>query len=454
MKKPKQFHHFEKYLIEKWLPEKQRQGEPPEKFPVLAYKNCYHVIRHTKVVSRNTLRKWFGIEESILPKREQIIRLAFAAQFTVEELQEYLQEGILAPGIQINDYREVIFMYGLEHRCSYQDCLDMITLFERYVNQDTVILQRTHTEQLRELYQASHSLEPEAFLVWMCDHAQYFKGYSRVALKHFVELKTEIVEYVREDAEEELKGQLRELGYYEWARKKKLKEDDKGNIQEYIHNISRRKNSAMYVGQKKEISDLIRIAYMKKQTNRYFVRSIYNQTGMNANKSQKYEKILSQLLRTAEHKEKEIKLSWAYSCLGGIEDKKASCPQWLCAMMTHYGFPARQTVEEMEVELKKRLEDQRQCCHLVRREDLLLMLHYIAYLHYERKIKKRIYEYNQQEAKNEFIKYANKILSECQMAEMNAGYYMDYILLSSYTETGMNLFWDLIEEWEEESDSR
>lgn len=450
MKNTKQFHHFEKYLIEKWLPEKQRQGEPPEKFPVLAYKNCYHAIRHTKVVSRNTLRKWFGIEESILPKREQIIRLAFAAQFTVEELQEYLQEGILAPGIQINDYREVIFMYGLEHRCSYQDCLDMITLFERYVNQDTVILQRTHTEQLRELYQVSHSLEPEAFLVWMCDHAQYFKGYSRVALKHFVELKTEIVEYVSEVDRIALKQYLEKFQFSAWVKENGLEKVEKEDIQRFVRNVSRRKTGYISPADKDEISRLVRTAYLRRHTNADLLKEVYPLPAKNLHTFAMDQKKVSQILMIAEHKEKEIKLSWALSCLGGIKDKDAPCPQWIRTVMERYQVmkqpavqsAALETVGEAEKCLEKSLKNQKQFCHLIGREDLMPLIHYVAQLRYE----KGNQEYHREKARAVFIDLANEVLSDCQMAVLKEGYRMDDMFLSGYGESEMYSFADLMED--------
>lgn len=450
MKKTKHFHHFEEYLIEKWLPEEQRQGESPEKFPLLAYKNCYRRIRHTKVASRNTVRKWFGIEESILPKREQIIRLAFAAQFTVEELQEYFQEGMLAPGIQINDYREVIFMYGLEHRCSYQDCLDMITLFERCVNQDTVILQRTHTEQLRKLYRASRSLEPEAFLVWMCDHAEYFKGYSRVALKHFVELKKEIVGYVSEVDRIALKQYLEKYQFSAWVKENGLAKVEKEDIQRFVHNVSRRKNDYISPADKNEIRRLMRTAYLQKHTNADLLKEVFPLPVKNQGTFVMDQKKISQILRIAEHKEKEIKLSWALSCLGGIKEKDTICPQWIITLMERYQLTVRsaaqpeavRTVWDAEKCLKKCLKDQKQLCHLVRREDLLPLIHYVSQLRYEKENK----GYHREGAKAVFTDLANKVLSDCQMAALKEGYRIDDIFLSSYREEEMHSFADLVED--------
>lgn len=446
MKRTEQFQHSREYFIEKWLSEEQRQKESPENFPVLAYQNCYRSIRHAKVVSRNTLCKWFGVRGNILPKREQILRLAFAAQFTVEELQEYLQEGILEPGIQINDYREIIFMYGLEHTCSYQDCLDMITVFERCVNQDTVLQQRTHTEQLQELYKASHSLKPEEFLVWMCDHAEYFKGYSRVALKYFTDLKTEIVEYVSEAARIELRQHLEEFHFSAWVKENGLEKVEKEDIQRFVRNISRRKEGYISAAEKDEIGRLMRTAYLRKHTNAELLKEVYPLPAKNMSTLAMDQKKISQILRIAEHKEKEIKLSWALSCLGGIKDKDAACPKGIRILIERYQLTTKPralvTVEAAEKCLGKCIKDQRQLCHLIQREDLLPLIHYVAQLRYEKENK----GYHMNEARQVFTDLADEILSDCQMAVMKEGYRLDDMFLSSYRENEMYSFADLMED--------
>ena len=443
MEKTDQFHHSENFLIDKWLSEEQRQKASPDNFPVMAYRNCYRTIRHAKVVSRNTLCKWFGVRGHILPRREQIIRLAFAAHFTVEMLQEYLQKGILEQGIQINDYHELIFMYGLEHESSYQDCLDMITIFERCVNQKTVMLQRTHTQQLQELYRTSHLLEPEEFLSWLCDHAVYFKGYSRVALKHFTDLKTEIIEYVSEAARIELGRRLEEFQFSTWAKENGLEKVEKEDIQRFVRNVSRRKAGCISAAEKDEIGRLMRTAYLRKHTNADLLKEVYPLPTMNRKTFTMDQKKISQILKIAEHKEKEIKLSWAISCLEGNKEKDAACPAWIAELMKQYQFAAVQTAEEAKIYLEKCLKDQKQQCHIIKREDLLPLIHYVAQLRYE----KENHSYDRQKAKGLFADLAKEILTDCQMAQLNESYKMDCLLLSSFMETEMYSFADLMEEW-------
>lgn len=45
-------------------------------------------------------------------KREQIIHLAFVCRFSVEETREYFMYAISEHDFQVNDYHEMIALYG------------------------------------------------------------------------------------------------------------------------------------------------------------------------------------------------------------------------------------------------------------------------------------------------------------------------------------------------------
>lgn len=459
----KDYRRIQTYLIEKWLPENAKAAEQSvdeetgaEKKRELAYQNCYQTIKKENVVSRSILRKWFGLGGESYPKREQIFHLALAVHFTVDELQEYLMEGILEPGLQLNDYREMIFLYGLEHDQSYQECLDMITLLERYVNQDTVILQRTHTAQLREYYQQHRKLSKEAFLRSLCEHAEYFKGYSRVALKHFIALKSEIIQYVQENAMRELERALDTVGYRRWAKENDVKVPDKEAVQRFVKNVSRRKDASMKEADRKAISNLMRLVYTEKEKNSDLLKEVYSSVLDEYGNRKKTkdtdaayaagllmdEKDLSELLGIAEQKEREIKLAQALSCVEGIEDKKKECPEWIKAMLSHYKLKAANTVGEAEKVLEKQLRYQHQRCHLLQRRDLLPFIHYVAQMRYD----SENHEYNMHEAMDWFIAFANDILADCQMALINEKYQIDSFFLASFGATQSYSMADLLEE--------
>ena len=75
-------------------------------------------------------------------------QLAFALHLTHEELKQYLIEGLRMPGVQVNDYREIIYYYGLEHKLSMEKCEEMILVFEKHMCRTYVPLQKTHTKRL------------------------------------------------------------------------------------------------------------------------------------------------------------------------------------------------------------------------------------------------------------------------------------------------------------------
>ena len=88
---------------------------------------CYYValkalanyyVKDNDVAAAGTIRAWFGLGKRSEPNREKMVQLAFALGLSHQELDEYLQKGLRMPGIQVNDYREMIYYYGLEHGLS------------------------------------------------------------------------------------------------------------------------------------------------------------------------------------------------------------------------------------------------------------------------------------------------------------------------------------------------
>ena len=57
--------------------------------------------------------------------------ISFCLGFSVQRLNHFLQEGIGQPAAQYNDYREVIFLYCLDHHYSYEQALKMIDGYEK-----------------------------------------------------------------------------------------------------------------------------------------------------------------------------------------------------------------------------------------------------------------------------------------------------------------------------------
>lgn len=465
------FYTFSTFLTEHWLePEEvaayHEVTEVPEqaKFREKAYRRCYKAVQSTGVVSRPTLRQWFGVgkaEKNSKPRRSQLIEFAFAARLTEQELQEYLVEGMLEPGIQYNDYTEVIYQYGLHNQLSYSECNDMIVVFEKEVNKQNVIAQNTHTEELVREYRRHQDVSKEEFLVWMCKKASYFKGYSKVALNWFVSLKHEILDYIREKIGIELQDDLQDVGYTKWRREnKKSDETELESILRFVHNMTRQKNNdnnseryrsiandAWIVhGTKDRNSDLLGELYAaavdvnemaKLRRHRFRSRNLFQLPESMYFMTDKY---LSQLIGIAGNKEREIRLSQAFHDLEN-EDPKAQCPEWIYDSLQKYGLLKKEmTVAVALKEINKELKKQKQACRYIRRSDLLPFIHYVAQHRYY----KQYADYDKQDAQIYFEQLANEVFGECHMAPLNPKYELDSMYLLTFGEHDMYSLSELI----------
>lgn len=310
----------------------------------------------------------------------------------------------------------------------------------------------------------------EKFLSWMCRNAGFFKGYSKVALKHFMDLKSEMLHYIRQGAKGELFELLGNTDFYDWASRNNIAKEEYGeNISRYIKNASRRKERGMLTGElKKEILELNWIAHSSKEKTTDLLAELYasaleSEKGLFQTKRIRYkdrkkfrlpeeiffmtDKYISQIVGIAQQKEKEIRLSHA---LGSLESAEGDCPEWIQDLLLGYGIRSPKDVRQTRALLCKTLKMQEQRCHLLRREDLLPLIHYVAQKRYEKIMQEQGIGYQHEDARIFFIQIADGILAKCQMAPVSEEYQMDYLLLSCYAESYMYSLADLIEESETE----
>lgn len=469
---PGRYYHFSDFLIEHWLTPKELQEyqqEPEEKetYREIAYKHCYKKVSKSGVVTRPTLRSWFGLGKTDMgkkPRRAQIIAFAFAAGLSQKEMEEYLTEGMLEPEIQINDYTEIIYDYGLRHQLDYAACNDMILLFEQEVNKDVVIAQRTHTAELAKEYHREWDKSKEEFLVWMCKNASYFKGYSKVALNWFVKLKHEILEYIRQDSANALADALYHANYGAWEKENKIEGEDTGEaISRFIHNVSRRVGDARLSDElKEEILYFVWVVYGSKDQNRDLLAEIYSSAvgegrKIESLKSFKHKKIalpesvylmtdkyLSQMIGVAVNKEKDIRLSQALHCLEAAKEEEP-CPEWIVKGMTQYRIILKDaTVAKAKKEIAKELKKQKHRWRRVRRSDLLPLIHYVAQKRYANRIMQDE-KYDREEACGYFEQLANEVFSDCHMTPLNEKYQLDSLYIMSFAQENMYSLSELIE---------
>lgn len=471
------FETFDRFIVKKMLTQEETEELREEELSKerlnhlreKAYRVFSKQVGKVTVASRSTIKKWFGLNGYVRPKRKHIIKLAFALGLNEEELQEYLVRGILQQGIQINDYREMIYLYGLNQRISYEECEDMVEVFETYVYKDTVIAQNTHTLQLWNMFRA-HCHEPrEKFIEWMCCNAGFFKGYSKIALSHFMEIKREMLSYIRREAREELFWLLAETNFSEWAEENQVKEEEyEENISRYIRNMSRRKDRGQLSEEMKEaITKLNWVANSSKEKTTDLLAELYASAIESDGKSEgtqkriRYksrerfqlpkefffmtDKHISQIIGIAQLKEKEIRLSQALGCL---KHEEGVCPEWIGRLLEEYNIQPPENAGEARKFIQKLLSTQEQRCHLVQREDLLPLIHYVAQKRYERSLQGQNDRYRCENARIFFIEMANTILEECQMAPVSEEYQLDYLLLSCYGKDYMYSLADVIEESE------
>ena len=115
-------------------------------------------------------------------------------------------------------------------------------------------------------------------------------------------------------------------------------------------------------------------------------------------------------------------------------------------MLEEYGITPPADVAGTRNLLRKLLTMQEQRCHIVQRDDLLPLIHYVAQRKYEQLIQEQNESYHSENAKIFFIQMADTILLECRMAPISEKYHLDYLLLSCYGEDYMYSLADVIEE--------
>lgn len=464
----KYFHSFDQYLIEQWGDSSEKDEEKKRK---AACEKMMSVLKGQKVAKNTTLRSWFGLKGRTKPGREHFFRLALALKLTPEKAQEYLQKGLLMPGIQVNDYREMIYYYGLEKQLSYEECQGMIEIFQSQLSQDFVLEQSTHTDELWELYYGWKSLDKIHFLQTMCENAGKFKGYGKTALKYYLKYRNEILEYVRQDSKLQLEMALQKTDFYIWVRQQRIPEEIQlQEVPRYIKNASRRTSMPLNQELKNEIQSLYWIVSAKEDRSADLIAEIYstaleeeecgNKKGRKKpyHSRQKYNlpasirfptnAYLSHLLGVSVQKEKEIRISQALTYVRHQPEEK-KCPDWVRETIEKYCGKREQSITcgQAYKYLKKSLSAQKKCCVMIQREDLLPLVHYVAQRRYEEMC---LESYNYKDARRMFTELADTTLAACQMAPLKENQELDFLLLSCYRKKEMLSLAKIIENAKQE----
>lgn len=422
----RKYFRFDHYIISKmldleWETGKVRNFSQEDRYK--AYRICLERIGKKNVAATQTLKKWFGFREWSKPNRENLFELGFALEFSDLEAREMFVKGAHEPDFQVNDYREMIFLYGFKHRMNYRECQDMIEEFELALPDTITLQQHNRTSDMWENYEKNCHLERGDFLAWMLERAEFFKGYSLTVLEYFQELKEEILTEIKEDAAMRLEELLAECGFFRWEKKRHLStQKRKKTILLWL-----KKTDTISDNLAKTIDELLAMAEMPVESNSEFLSEIYADAGkcywqpnMRRRRGEIYlmdDKYLSDLLNVSTQKEKLMEL-----ILQKKDDKRNT------------------------EELAAAIREQKRRCRLLGRSDLLPLILCVSQKRYLRRLETE--DYDAGKAKKEFTNLANHIMVSCQMVPLNEKRYeLDALLCSCYNKEEMYSYADVLERY-------
>ena len=458
VRKKHSFVRFDSFIIEK-MGYDCREEDDMEKIRHQAFREFRKRMGRQNVASMPTMRRWFGMNGYRKPSREQVYEICFALKLNREQTEEYLMKGLGEPSFQINDYQELIFLYGLENHRTFQECIRMMERFEHSLDVNYSTSKTHSTKELRNQFEASKHMEVNDFLLWMLDRADWFKGYSQTTLDYFHAYKKNIIEEIRKEEKTRLDELLGEAGYNRWIseRKEKTEPNSRESIEKFVKNYEKSSSYNVSESLGNAILELAKDVYSDKYTNVRLISEVFEPGEIEQEGKEKIsarfvktvsEKYLSDLFRMPEHREMSIRIAQAKRKLAELPQEDA-CPDWAISLIGEiYREPLEVTTtgQGLQILEKAKLENGRRCL-AVQRGDLLLLIHKVAQQRYLRENKE---EYRKSEAGKVFCDMANATMNACCMAELSEEYEMDAILLACYGEEEMYSFNDVLTVYQED----
>lgn len=453
----KQYKRFDAFIICRMGYALEGTKEEKELIRRKAYHTFLTRVSEERPASLPTIRRWFGICDFKEPLREQVFRIAFAAGLSVEETKQYLMEGIREPSFQINDYTEIIAMYGLENHWSYTKYNDMVREYETGLERQQKISREANTQWLFREFEHVKQHSEEQFMYWMWKHAGVFKGYSKTAQEYLNKYREMVLEYMRQDAKKRLDLLLAETGYDAWKRRRfhNISGNEWGSIQKYIRwNKSTRK---------KEVSDLLaenimelaRIVFSKNGKNTRLLSELFTVSKKRDGSMEELPvdvvkaasgKYLSDLFHIPEQNEKWIRVRQAIRELENCRNG-GKCPEYIREQICEYSKNKIQveSAEEALEWLEEYEREGRRRRHIVKRSDLLPMVLYVSQQKYLGHNAESGEHYQCEKAKKLFIDLANATMIACNMPEVDSTYLFDQILLACFQEDEVYGYGDVLE---------
>lgn len=428
------FLRFDQYIIELILGTETKLSK---EIRLEAWKKFCVITDNREFASYPTIKKWFGIDGYAQPKRRQIFEIAFSLNLKGDEVNDMLTKGIMEPAIQVNDYQEAVYLYGLEQGLSWEECQQMIWQFHRNMEQDIRIRHSQSTTDLLREFQLKKNLSKDLFMEWLNANAEAFKGYSNTTLNYIKKYKRTIWKILKKEARGCLEEQLYNVDYLSWRKRQRFQKRSEGEwIRKYVYN-----NRSLPTQVRKELLDLASIVYFEKETNVRVLAEVFSNVETKRNsRSQSIrfmtEKYMSDLLNIATQKERDIRTMQLEVWLEGISAEEP-CPEWMLEIVKECDVTLKYekaTVEEVRQWVSQYRKEHKRRLVQIDRSDLLPLVHYVAQNHYMESVENSGERYNKDKAQQYFIELADQTLSACCMARFSENYEMDFVLMSCFLE--------------------
>lgn len=444
------FMKFDEFIVRKFL--EITEGEPlTDRMRKTAYQNFYNSIGKVEIASPVTMHRWFGLSGYAKPNRMHIFQMAFCLKLSRQQTEEYLLTGLNENSFQINDYHEMIYLYGIENAMTFEQCQHMIDLFEKNLTTDMEISYTRNTKQMMQQYEQKKTLPVNEFLMFMIDNIMYFKGYSNTALAYLMEYRKQVLIYIRREAGERLEELLNETDYRKWKRKAMFsrKKDSYDLICKYLKSNQKSTVSGMLAD---NILELAKMAYSKLDNSSLVHDELFLGSGGLYSKSKHSEvrnmtmKHMSDLLRVAEQKEQAARILAAIRLLENMNEDTACPPEVLelLKQLTGEGKDGWNCGEAL-LWLKNYQKEHKRRQLVVQRGDLLPFVLYVTQQRYLEQIHGDMEGYEQEVARRMFRQAADDVLTACNMQPLQENRELDSVLLACFGEEEMYGYQDVLE---------
>lgn len=377
-----------------------------------------------------TMHRWFGINGYHKPSRYNIFQMAFAMGLDREETKQYLMVGIGEPSFYVNDYQEMIYLYGIDHKKSMEQCEKMIAFYEENLEDNVVISHTRSTRELMNAYEGTLDFSTEEFLWWMGGRADWFKGYSQTALNYVKQYRDSILSWVRDEEKKRLDELLAEVNFPAWQQKHgKRRETPRKQIDRFLHKNRYARQYTVAQHMQEVIWELAKSVYATKPSNAKFLSEVFGD-------SSRYAKRYSDLFRGPIQKEQLIHAAQAKRQLKHLPGG-AQVPEWILKFIAEniHTEEACRDVKTARACLETWSADKKQRCPQIQREDLLPLIYTVC-----------LQRAPAGEAKEMFLRLSEATLTACNMSRLDERFELDAVLLHYIEQDEVYWYGDICEE--------